>query len=657
MRNQLRKNTFKTMFRPNNQFRGLVLSSTFIVPLSSGWSETPLVNNFSIVKSVGAQWSAVSVVPVEDNLLLANEDTDDLLDEELEGEVEQDIEDSIEQDLEQAIDENVQDDIEESIQQDIEQEIEDEVQRDIEVDVEQDIEDSIEEDVEASVNEDIEQDIEEEVQDEIEDSVEQQVEDSIEQDVEDNIEKQIEQEIEDDVQDEIEDGVEKDIEDSIEQDVEEAVEDDLDDDLERDIEQDVEDEVELEVDDDLIKEADEQNEDLIDDDTGQEIDEPQRQRNDDRNQTRLEQQLENSIEEINGERIFSRDWLVLASPGALADLTRQGYDVVDENALPSLGFTFARVIAPASYNPTQDSGELLAALSTSELSVDFNHIYAIANAGASGTPPPGQSKRRTIEPASALPLPTTRPGRALGIVDSSVKTDHSLLRHADIRQKFFLTANQRQDWAHGTAVASILVGKGDNYKGLLPNATVYSASVFFVHPQEGPITTAAHLMRALDWLISQRVTIINMSLTGPHNRLLSRVIQQICAEGFIVVAAVGNSGPNSPAQFPAAYPCAVGVTAIDSRHRVYRRAVRGDHVDIAAYGVNLLHAGNTDIVSSSGTSFATPFVSAYIAAYAPGNDKVEEKWLNSVFSASFDLGAPGHDEIYGHGLLPAVPVR
>ena len=39
--------------------------------------------------------------------------------------------------------------------------------------------------------------------------------------------------------------------------------------------------------------------------------------------------------------------------------------------------------------------------------------------------------------------------------------------------------------------------------------------------------------------------------------------------------------------YPAAYSGVVAVTAVDSRLEVYRRANRGDYIDIAAPGVNL----------------------------------------------------------------------
>jgi subtilisin family serine protease len=67
--------------------------------------------------------------------------------------------------------------------------------------------------------------------------------------------------------------------------------------------------------------------------------------------------------------------------------------------------------------------------------------------------------------------------------------------------------------------------------------------------------------------------------------------------------------------YPAAYSCVVGVTAINKNHRIYRRAIRGEHVDVAALGVNVFAASRENQFKRvSGTSFAAPFVAAFIAS-------------------------------------------
>ena len=58
---------------------------------------------------------------------------------------------------------------------------------------------------------------------------------------------------------------------------------------------------------------------------------------------------------------------------------------------------------------------------------------------------------------------------------------------------------------------------------------------------------------------------INVSLVGPRNALLERVVASLVSRGHLIVAAVGNDGPAAPPLYPAAYDGVVGVTAVDQR--------------------------------------------------------------------------------------------
>jgi len=81
-------------------------------------------------------------------------------------------------------------------------------------------------------------------------------------------------------------------------------------------------------------------------------------------------------------------------------------------------------------------------------------------------------------------------------------------------------------------------------------------------------------------------------------------------------------------------------------------ANRGDYLALAAPGVNLKHAvAGGGYMASSGTSFAVPFVST-IAAMMRHNQPSEDV-VARLYASALDLGEPGHDSIYGYGLLRA----
>ena len=102
--------------------------------------------------------------------------------------------------------------------------------------------------------------------------------------------------------------------------------------------------------------------------------------------------------------------------------------------------------------------------------------------------------------------------------------------------------------------------------------------------------------------------------------------------------------------YPAAYESVVAVTAVDGQGKVFRLANRGEYLDLAAPGVNLRHArAGGGYAASSGTSFAVPF--AATAAARLKQISAEEDVIAYLFDGATDLGPPGRDEIYGHGLI------
>ncbi|GGK01171.1 S8 family serine peptidase [Luteimonas terricola] len=273
---------------------------------------------------------------------------------------------------------------------------------------------------------------------------------------------------------------------------------------------------------------------------------------------------------------------------------------------------------------------------------EYNHLYlGSASKGAGGQ-----------APASTLVARAGgRPGR-IGLVDSGVDGGHPALAGVELHV-WGCDGGPRPD-RHGTAVASLLVGDtGDGTVAPAP-ATLFAADIYCGQPVGGTVTSLAE---AMAWLAREQVGVINLSLVGPHNRLLERVVQAMHRRGHVLVAAVGNDGPAAPPLFPAAYPEVIGVTAVDARMRVLAEAGRGPQVDFAAPGADLrvaVPAGGWDRVR--GTSFAAPIVARLAAQLVPapsgeGNEAVR----NALAAQARNLGGPGRDNTFGHGLLGTAP--
>jgi hypothetical protein len=130
-------------------------------------------------------------------------------------------------------------------------------------------------------------------------------------------------------------------------------------------------------------------------------------------------------------------------------------------------------------------------------------------------------------------------------------------------------------------------------------------------------TGADAVAAALAWLSSEPVSVVNVSLAGPHNIVVERMAVFFQTDGGAIVAAAGNGGPFSTLIYPAAYPGVIGVTAVDRNGNVWPLATTGPHVDRSALGVDVSVATLAGRTLASGTSWATPVIAAELAAAAP----------------------------------------
>jgi subtilisin family serine protease len=283
---------------------------------------------------------------------------------------------------------------------------------------------------------------------------------------------------------------------------------------------------------------------------------------------------------------------------------------------------------------------------------DFNHVYFDNGAvlGAANVPAPG------AEDSAAA---GTRRAR-IGVIDGGVDGAHVALRESVVHR--FGCGGEFVPSEHGTAVGSLLAGSAANFHGAAPRAELFAADVYCGKPTGGSVDSVA---AAFGWMARERVAVVNVSLVGPRNALLERVVKSLVDRGYLIVAAVGNDGAASPPLYPAAYDGVVGVTAVDGKHRVLLEACRGKHLDLAAPGtdINAAAQGNLEgYVSVRGTSFAAPLVAGLLAREFQLPDvAARERAVAELTARAQDLGPKGRDDIYGAGLvagdLPDVSMR
>jgi subtilisin family serine protease len=340
-----------------------------------------------------------------------------------------------------------------------------------------------------------------------------------------------------------------------------------------------------------------------------------------------------------GAPILRSEVLAFSPSSAAIDAARaDGFNIVREKNLEGLGARVVVLRAPQGMSTRSALKRLRKRDPTG--SYDFNHVYTESGMVSDTVPVP---------PATATPPPPpVEPTYRVGLIDGGIDTAHPVFASARVR--LFGCDGRRVPSAHGTAVASLIVGEGPEFHGAAPRAQLFAADVYCGVPTGG---AADAVVESLAWMARERVAVVNMSLVGPPNAMLEQVIRALLARGHLVVAAIGNDGPAAPPLYPAAYPGVVGVTGVDARQRALLEAGRGPHVDFAAPGADMVAASHTSVYAEvRGTSFAAPIVAGLLATQLKDVDSAAgTRAIAGLAAQAIDLGPRGRDKTYGDGLV------
>ena len=144
-----------------------------------------------------------------------------------------------------------------------------------------------------------------------------------------------------------------------------------------------------------------------------------------------------------------------------------------------------------------------------------------------------------------------------------------------------------------------------------------------------------------------------MSFAGPRDPSLERALKAAHDKGVVLIAAAGNAGPRAPAMYPAADPHVIAVTATDVDDRLFPGANRGNHVAIAAPGVDILvpaPAGEYQV--TTGTSVATAHISGVVALMLERNPRLTPADVRRILVATAKRIGPAN--MFGAGLVDTM---
>jgi subtilisin family serine protease len=318
----------------------------------------------------------------------------------------------------------------------------------------------------------------------------------------------------------------------------------------------------------------------------------------------------------------------------------RGYRLERRDSLPGLDMVLLTFRLP----PGADPAAVIRELERLEpgVTVGRNHAYSTGPDAGAGRAPRVYADSLLAWPAGGCPA-----RQPVGIIDTALDPSAPGLAGARISSRTFSDDAAAAGSEHGTAVAELLAGPGR-----LSGARIYHAAVVGPVPGSDPAAGVDDIMRAIEWLQESGVRLVNVSLAGPYNKILDRGLRAAAQHGMVIVAAAGNDGSAGPPRYPAAFDYAIAVTAVDAELDAYERAQHGPYIDFAAPGVDVfvrVEGGRY----LSGTSIATPFVTALIAA-EPGGAGSVDAVRTRLAQNSVDIGAAGPDDVFGTGLATAA---
>lgn len=229
------------------------------------------------------------------------------------------------------------------------------------------------------------------------------------------------------------------------------------------------------------------------------------------------------------------------------------------------------------------------------------------------TLPPGDASQYTIEKLHLGTIHREARGRdvAVAVIDSEIDPQHPDLRGA-VKERYDATKTRSNPHTHGTGMAGAIVAKA-RLLGVAPGAKIVAVKAFGENNASAE-ATSFQILQGLDYAMRRGVRIINMSFAGPYDVMIERKLRDAYESGIVLVAAAGNAGPKSPPLYPAADPNVIAVTATDAADKPFDMANRGNHIALAAPGVDILvPAPRGDYQLTTGTSVAAAHVSGVVA--------------------------------------------
>ena len=161
----------------------------------------------------------------------------------------------------------------------------------------------------------------------------------------------------------------------------------------------------------------------------------------------------------------------------------------------------------------------------------------------------------------------------VAVIDSKIDAQHPDLAGV-IAEQYDALGRPAPAHMHGTGMAGAIAAHA-KLIGVAPKVKLLAVRAFSGEQPRARRAPPSIFSKASIGRSSKDARIVNMSFAGPADPMLRNMLAKAHARGIVLIAAVGNAGPQSPPLYPAADPDVIGVTATDADDKLLPQPIAG----------------------------------------------------------------------------------
>jgi hypothetical protein len=241
-------------------------------------------------------------------------------------------------------------------------------------------------------------------------------------------------------------------------------------------------------------------------------------------------------------------------------------------------------------------------------------------------------------------------GVRIAVLDTGVTANSAFNTGINMINLVGLPSDPSAQNGHGTAVASMIIGKDSLAPGVAPAADILSVRI----ADDNGLSDSFLLAKGIVAAVDSGVALINISMGSfGDSGIVRNAIAYANDRGVLIFAAAGNNGTDE-VTYPASNAGVIAVGAVDAmgNHLDFSNSGTSIAISSPGYGVNAAWSGD-QLASVTGTSFSTPIVVGAVAAIMSQSGTVDftaaQAWqlLTTYLN---DGGAAGADAQLGAGM-------